>query len=181
MPVKAALFHVQGTCPVILLVRDRLSLPGLCELPAPLYKHGNYESVSGKIKVMLGSFNLDEFDQELLKGQEARRAGFEGRARVCARRAAGAVIRAYLARRDLPAPGSGAYDLLIHFQTLPDIPARAREAAQRLAMRVDEDFRLPGEIDLLDEARQLAQGLEAALADDHSGENINTGRRLGGK
>ena len=114
---------------------------------------------------MLWSIAKDEFNQELLKGQEARQAGFEGRARVCARRAAGVVVRAYLARREMPVPGLSAYDLLVYLQGIPDIPVRVREAAERLAMRVDEDFTLPAETDLLEEARQLAQGLEARLVD----------------
>lgn len=130
---------------------------------------------------MLWSIAKDEFDQEILTGQEARQDGFEGRARARARRAAGVVIRAYLARREMPAPGLSAYDLLVYLQTIPGIAVRVREAARWLTMRVDEDFTLPAEIDLLDEARQLAQGLEAELAGHNSDEFIKTKHKLGGE
>jgi hypothetical protein len=106
------------------------------------------------------------FDQELAKAEQARQEGYEGRARVCARRAAGIAIRAYQARRGIPAAGRSAYDLLVDLQDLPGISARVRQAAQRLSLRVSEDFTLPSEADLIDEARQLALGLEAHLAEE---------------
>jgi hypothetical protein len=42
---------------------------------------------------------------------EVRARGNEGQARVCARRAAGAVLREYFQRRGLPVRSPSAYDL----------------------------------------------------------------------
>jgi hypothetical protein len=100
---------------------------------------------------------------ELARGDAARRAGFEGRARVCARRAAGEAIREYLALRGLEPPGRSAYDLLALLQDLSDAPPAARQAAGALLARVDENFSLPVDTDLLAEAGRLARELEASL------------------
>lgn len=99
--------------------------------------------------------------EELARGEAAREAGLEGRARVCARRAAGAAIREYLELRGLTPQVSSAYDLLVEFQRMPEIPADWREAAEALLARVDESFSLPEQVDLLAQARWLAQQLEA--------------------
>lgn len=107
-----------------------------------------------------------EIDLELSKAAQARQAGFEGRARVCARRAAGAAVREFLLSRGVPLPGQSAYDLLIYLQEAPDIPAHLRQAARRLTTQVSGDFSLPIEADLIEEARQLAQELEARLPAD---------------
>ena len=97
---------------------------------------------------------------ELERGASARSAGLEGRARVCARRAAGMAVRAYLAGRGETSGSLSAYDLLAELQTLPGVPAEARQAAGLLLERVDENYALPPEIDLLAEARRLAEALE---------------------
>lgn len=109
--------------------------------------------------------------EELARGAAARQDGLEGRARVCARRAAGAAIREYLELRGLRAPGSSAYDLLAYVQDLADapgfIPAEisrdVRRAAGNFLVRVNEDYTLPGDVDLLAEAAWLAEVLEAGL------------------
>ena len=104
-----------------------------------------------------------KIEDELARGSAARQAGLEGRARVCARRAAGAAIREYLELRGLPAPGPSAYDLLASLHDLPDIPDEARQAAESLLERVDESFALPAGMDLLELARKLARMLEARV------------------
>ena len=49
----------------------------------------------------------------------ARVQGLEGRARVCARRAAGAAVREFFELRGLPLPGPSAVDLLEALRELP--------------------------------------------------------------
>jgi hypothetical protein len=105
-----------------------------------------------------------KIEEELSNGADARRDGNEGRARVCARRAAGAAVREYLALTGVSAPGTSAYDLLAFFQTLPDISEDMRQAAERLLTRVDESYSLPLEADLLADAAWLASALEAQLS-----------------
>lgn len=99
------------------------------------------------------------FEEEMTRGQQARAAGNEGQARVCARRAAGIALRAYWQQRgatDLP---PSAYDLLNRFLQQNDLPLEIRRTAVLLTMRVNESFRLPVDADLLAEARRLAAWL----------------------
>lgn len=96
------------------------------------------------------------FAAEIERARQARTAGNEGMARVCARRAAGAAIGEYLLRRGLPLPGPSAYARL---ETLRDLPGLAPEVGglvAQLLQRVNEDFSLPGEIDLVAAAIELA-------------------------
>jgi hypothetical protein len=91
------------------------------------------------------------------------------------------VVRAYFARREIPAPGRSAYELLVYLQAVPDMPARVREAARQLAMRVNEDFALPSEADLIEEARQLARGLDAKLDELEKSSIFKNANSLGGE
>ncbi len=101
-----------------------------------------------------------QIEQELNRGFEARRQGFEGRARVCARRAAGIAIRAWLEGRGI-APGSAsAYDLLAKIVDDPAVSERARQAAASLLERVNEAFELGSGADLLEVARVLISELQ---------------------
>jgi hypothetical protein len=117
----------------------------------------------GKIQEMFRAEAKSKIAAELARGAAARREGLEGRARVCARRAAGAAIREYLDLRGLEAPGSSAYDLLAYLQGFGDVSADIRQAAGRLLARVDEDFTLPSGVDLLAEAGWLAEALEDSM------------------
>lgn len=102
-----------------------------------------------------------KIEEELANAEAARRAGLEGRARVCARRAAGAAIREFMELRGETLPGPSAVDLLEHLQTRPDVSPELHQAAGHLLARVDESFNLPDAVDLLTEARRLADALEA--------------------
>lgn len=101
-----------------------------------------------------------KIETELANGEAARLAGLEGRARVCARRAAGAAIREYLELRGESIPGPSAVDLLEYIRMRPDMPEPVRAAAGNLLERVNEAFELPAPVDLLAEARRLANTLE---------------------
>ena len=89
----------------------------------------------------------------------ARKAGNEGRARVCARRAAGIAARFYLIRRQISVETKTAYDLLGIMENMSDLSPEQRESARRLRLRVDNQFELPPEIDLIREARELITSL----------------------
>lgn len=106
-----------------------------------------------------------KIETELAHGEAARLAGFEGRSRVCARRAAGAAIREYLELRGDPIPGPSAVDLLEHLKGRPEVSMEIRQAAGHLLERVNEAFDLPVPRDLLSEARWLAHALEALVGD----------------
>jgi predicted DNA-binding protein (UPF0278 family) len=99
------------------------------------------------------------FEEEMTRGQQARAAGNEGQARVCARRAAGIALRTYWQRQGETRLPPSAYALLNRFLERDDLPPEIRRAAVLLTMRVNEAFRLPVEADLLAEARRLAAWL----------------------
>ena len=100
-----------------------------------------------------------QIEQELTHAENARAAGNEGMARVCARRAAGLAIRAYLENQNLPVHSSSAYDLLARLPDLPGVSAACRAAADHLLTRVDESFNLPQPVDLIAQARLIAAEL----------------------
>ncbi len=99
-----------------------------------------------------------EIDRELDKARQARANGNEGMARVCARRAAGVVVREYFASRGIASRGS-AYEMLKRLVADDHAPLRARQAAELLVLRVNEASELPEGVDLLEEAQQLASVL----------------------
>ena len=97
--------------------------------------------------------------KELAHAETARAAGKEGMARVCARRAAGLAIGIYLTRLGLPLPGPSAYDRLLYLSGLSGTTSRQAEICQQLTLRVNTDFELPIEADLLAAARELIASL----------------------
>lgn len=103
------------------------------------------------------------FESELATGLAARESGNEGRARVCARRAAGVVIGEYLQRNDIPVPAT-ALDRLRMLASDPDFSNEVRELAGRFLVRLTPDYQLPIEADLLVDARRLAEILLEDLA-----------------
>ncbi len=103
--------------------------------------------------------------RELVNGEAAHRAGNEGRARVCARRAAGLAARDFLDRhlsgswRPAPASTGDAYTALRLLSEFPGLSPELRSAAAHLTLRVTEEFKLPVDADLLAEARLLCERL----------------------
>jgi hypothetical protein len=96
---------------------------------------------------------VEEAGTELGKAWEARRAGNEGRARVCARRAAGLAIGAYYQRQAGPGWGGDAMAQLGRLKVDEAVPVDVRAAAARLSTVVDLDHKLPFSEDPLGDAR----------------------------
>lgn len=99
------------------------------------------------------------FERELKQAEDARARGNEGMARVCARRAAGVIAGEYLRRLGRDSPGSSAYDRLRFLLQVPGISPQARDAIEKLLLRVTVDHDLPVQIDLIGAARKLATEL----------------------
>jgi len=94
--------------------------------------------------------------QELEDAFRSRKEGNRGRARVCARRAAGLAARTYLEHRTGEPSRLNAYRALLFLKDSgAPLPPAADLAVERLTMRVDEDHQLPQEIDLIGEAQTL--------------------------
>ena len=102
-----------------------------------------------------------KIEAEFDRAQDARASGNEGQARVCARRAAGTAIREYYARRGQSVRTPSAYDLLQLLADEPHLSPELKQAAAYLTLRVNEEFKLPIDVDLLEEARKLCDGLLA--------------------
>ncbi len=100
-----------------------------------------------------------QLNKEFEMAETARLAENQGQMRVCARRAAGVVIREYLTRRGIKPPSISAYDLLKILEEMDDTPADIRQASAYLRLRVTEEFRLPVDVDLVAEAKKICSAL----------------------
>ena len=101
---------------------------------------------------MEGDLNRIQIQEEMLLAKQSRLEGNEGRARVCARRAAGTAAGLFLVKRGLARGQENALQALMVFSKLGHLPERIRLAVNWLIRRVDEDYNLPPEIDLIEEA-----------------------------
>jgi|SRR5271157_2383956 len=102
-----------------------------------------------------------EIQAELEQAEAARSAGNEGKARVCARRAAGMAARLYYQRHGMRVESSSAYSLLSTLAELPGLDEGIRQAARDLTRRVNPDFRLPPGVDLIAEAGEVCKQLSS--------------------
>ena len=108
-----------------------------------------------------------KFEKEITKGKDAQKKGNAGMARVCARRAAGIVIREYMIRNavDLPRlsrvllPGASALNHLKFFCDDLDVPDEARERGKHFLLQLTPEHIIPGNPDLLEDAKWLAENL----------------------
>ncbi len=98
-------------------------------------------------------------NSELRQAEAARASGNEGKARVCARRAAGLAVEEYLRRQGVMLDPGSAYAYLRYLAELPDIPPGMRLVAEHFLERVTADHNLPTNADLIAEARWLISKL----------------------
>ena len=100
-------------------------------------------------------------EAELAHARAAREHGKEGRARVCARRAAGWAIAIHFAdvQADTDQSTRGALSHLNWLKNHPEAPLELRAAAGRLTEQVDEDHLLPHEEDPLEDAELIVATL----------------------
>jgi hypothetical protein len=102
---------------------------------------------------------LTQIEGELTQAEAARQAGFEGRARVSARRAAGIAIRAHLLLREINVGRASAYDLLEIMLGRTVTSPELHQVIEHLLARVNEEYQLPLPVDLIAETRWLVQNL----------------------
>ncbi|MGZ9164597.1 MAG: hypothetical protein ACXW4Q_01875 [Anaerolineales bacterium] len=100
-----------------------------------------------------------EIQVEFDRATDARARGNEGQARVCARRAAGIAAREYLTRRGEKVRTPSAYDLLKILAEEQSVSSDSRQSARYLTLRVNEEFKLPVNVDLIAEARKFCDEL----------------------
>ena len=100
-----------------------------------------------------------QIQAEFEKAEQARARGNEGQARVCARRAAGIAAREYYARLGRPVRSPSAYDILNLLIEDASLSEDLRRSAGYLTLRVNEDFKLPVNVDLIAVAREFCNNL----------------------
>jgi hypothetical protein len=108
---------------------------------------------------------------EMRQAIASRAAGNEGRARVCARRAAGFGLSVAQGGSNRP----NAYDLLRQAADDRALPAPVRQAAARLGVRVTQAHRLPHAEDPLADARLILEALGFGPHEDaHANDSART-------
>ena len=103
-------------------------------------------------------------DQELEQAARFHAEGRLGRARVCARRAAGWAIGPTYRRSTGDTPPVNAMTLLRWYCDFEDAAEPLRRAAGRLTTHVTRDHALPHAEDPVDDARKLIDALRAEAA-----------------
>lgn len=103
---------------------------------------------------------MKNWEIELEAASSARLNRNEGRARVCARRAAGRSAQTFLIRHRIRTEGANYYNALLALARLPCITPDMVTALSHLTLRVDEDFTLPPGVDLIADARFICETLE---------------------
>lgn len=109
----------------------------------------------------------DAIKLEINRALTARKNDLESRARVCSRRAAGYVIKAYLEEKAVDTPDKSSIALIRQLQNLPGAQPQVKVVTGHLLMRVNEKFNLPVEADLVAETIWLANFLENEISQLH--------------
>jgi hypothetical protein len=107
------------------------------------------------------STELRRVDQELEQAARFRAEGRLGRARVCARRAAGWAIGPTFRRCTGDDPPANAMTLLRWYCDSAEAAEPLRRAAARLTAHVTQEHTLPHPEDPVDDARLLVEALRA--------------------
>jgi len=114
-----------------------------------------------------------EINSELENARHARQNGNEGKARVCARRAAGMAIRRYFLKTSLIERKESALELIQIFEKEPGIPPEIIALANNLSLRVTQSFNLPEGVDLIVDAQRLCDYISNLI--DHTSESRKNG------
>lgn len=91
--------------------------------------------------------------------ESARSMGNEGRARVCARRAAGHIAGEYLLRRGVTFRTESALERLRYLESYPELKPGEVEIVQHFLIHTTPDHNLPIQADLIADVHSLAQWL----------------------
>ena len=101
-----------------------------------------------------------QIKEELLLAKQSRLEGNEGRARVCARRAAGAAVKEHLVKMGITQKQENAIQSMLILAQKETLPVRVQEAIDWLVQRVNQDHNLPLEVDLIHEAGVVIKYIE---------------------
>jgi hypothetical protein len=94
---------------------------------------------------------------EIRTGQEAKKIGNTGKARVCARRGCGIAIEYWLQHHPEKNWGESAISMLTQLQRDQTIPSKICEAAERLTKKVDQNFKTGVEEDPIKDGEMIIE------------------------
>jgi hypothetical protein len=94
---------------------------------------------------------------EIRTGQEAKKIGNTGKARVCARRGCGIAIEYWLQHHPEKKWGESAISMLTQLQKDQTIPSKICEAAERLTKKVDQNFETGVEEDPIKDGEMIIE------------------------
>lgn len=101
-------------------------------------------------------YYLEQIERELSDARAARTSGNAGRARVCARRAAGSALAWFLTVAPREGWGADAMRQLQAATAEPGFPPAVREAAGRLSTRITGAFEYAAGADAIADAELIA-------------------------
>ncbi len=96
---------------------------------------------------------------EIKHAEAARLSGREGRARVCARRAAGHILGEYFRRLEIPFYTTSVYARLQFLESQSNLSPQVRAVISHFLVHVTPEYHLPIDADLVKEVRWLAEVL----------------------
>jgi hypothetical protein len=105
----------------------------------------------------------DAARRELIASKKADLENLAGRSRVAARRAAGIALVEYNRLVFFSQETDNYYELLQAFSCHPGIPGDIQQASRRLCRRVDEQYNLPVDFNLIDDAETLVKFVDRQI------------------
>ncbi len=104
--------------------------------------------------------------EELTLAEQARKSGNEGRARVCARRAAGLVVGEYLLRNGIDYRSKSALHKISYLESLEDTTLANKEILQHFLIHTTPEHQLPIDADLIVDVHLLVRQLLGESLDE---------------
>ena len=108
-------------------------------------------------------YYFELIEKEFSTAREALKMGNDGKARVCARRAAGLAIAWFLSEHPNPAWGMDAMTQLLHLKEDPEFPQEIRDAAIHLTTKISERFTYPFSSDPMADARLIVHYFQSRM------------------
>ena len=112
-------------------------------------------------------YYLEQIGKELVAARDALNIGNDGKARVCARRAAGQAITWFISRNIRQGWGADAMNQLLHLIDDLSFPQEVRDAAVRLTTKISERFTYPFTTSPIEDARLIIDSI-TFLMDQHA-------------
>ncbi len=100
-----------------------------------------------------------DFNDEIMAALTARMQGNEGKARVCARRAAGIAAGEFFRRQGMQYSTVSAYERLKILEQMIDLPPEIQATAGHFLVRSTPEHELPIDADLIEDAILLRDRL----------------------